>query len=166
MTVPRPLAEPFQDRRLFIPAAVAILIVALDVATKRIGEATLEPGESRWLIDGWIGLERTSNSGVAFGLLDGQRGVWVLLVVAVVGLWWIARDIIRHVTTVGGLLPVAAVAAGAAGNLVDRLGDGRVTDLIAVGPWPRFNIADSSLTIGLVLLLVQAATTKGHDDDG
>ena len=138
-------------------------VVGLDLATKRLGEARLDRGEARWLVDGWVGLEQTTNSGVAFGLLDGHRIVLVLLVVAVAGLGWIARDVAREATTLAGLIPVAAIAAGALGNLIDRLGDGRVTDLIAVGPWPRFNIADSSLTIGLVLLLVRSATTKGHD---
>jgi len=150
-------------RRFLVATTVGAMIVGLDIATKRLGEARLDRGEARWLIDGWVGLERTTNSGVAFGLLDGQRFVWALLVVAVAGLGWIARDITRDATSAAGLIPVAAIAAGALGNLIDRLGDGRVTDLIAVGPWPRFNIADSSLTIGLVLLLVRSATTKGHD---
>jgi len=165
VTVPSQLAPLRRGRRLAIATAVAVVIVGLDLVTKRIGEASVGLGESRWLIDGWIGLERTTNSGVAFGVLDGQRAVWVLLVVAVVGLGWLARDVGRKATTLAGLLPVAAVAAGATGNLIDRLGDGRVTDLFAVGPWPRFNIADSSLTIGLALLLVQAAAVKGPDLD-
>lgn len=163
MTHPDQLDAMRRRRSLLAATIVVAAIVALDVATKRLAESELARGESRWLVDGWVGLERTTNSGVAFGLLDGQRFVWALLAVAAAGLGWIARDVARDATTVGGLVPVAAIAAGALGNLVDRLGDGRVTDLIAVGPWPRFNIADSSLTIGLVLLLVQTATTKGHD---
>ena len=165
MTVPRLTAEASRNRRYAISAGLATVIVALDLVTKRIGEAKLDRGQAHWLIDGWVGLERASNSGVAFGLLDGRRAVWVLLVVAVAGLGWITWDLTRNQTSVAGLLPVAAVAAGAAGNLIDRLGDGRVTDLFAVGPWPRFNIADSSLTIGLALVLVQAAAAKGPDLD-
>ena len=163
MTAPIELDAPGRRRSLVAATALVAAIVGLDGATKRLGEAQLDRGEARWLIDGWVGLERTTNSGVAFGLLDGHWFVWVLLVVAVAGLGWIARDIARDATSVAGLIPVAAIVAGSLGNLIDRLGDGRVTDLIAVGPWPRFNIADSSLTIGLVLLLVQSATTKGHD---
>lgn len=163
MTASNQLNASGRRRSLAAATVLVAAVIGLDLATKRLGEARLDRGEARWLIDGWVGLERTTNSGVAFGLLDGQRFVWVLLVVAVAGLGWIARDTARDATSVGGLIPVAAIAAGALGNLIDRLGDGRVTDLIAVGPWPRFNIADSSLTIGLVLLLVQSTTTKGHD---
>lgn len=165
MTAPNEIAAPRRGRHLATATGLAVTIVGLDVVTKRLGEAKLDRGEPRWLIDGWVGLERTSNSGVAFGLLDGQRSVWVLLVVAIAVLGWMAHDVARDATSVASVLPMAAIAAGAAGNLIDRLGDGRVTDLIAFGPWPRFNIADSSLTIGLVLLLVQAATTKGHEPD-
>jgi len=155
-----------RGRRLASATAVAVAIVLLDVVTKRLGEARLDRSGPRWLIDGWVGFERTSNSGVAFSLLDGQPVVWLLLALAVAGLGWLALDVARDAVSSAALLPVAAIAAGAAGNLIDRLGDGRVTDLIAVGPWPRFNIADTSLTIGLLLLLVQTATTKGqHPDD-
>ena len=141
------------------------LLLAADVATKRLAEARLDRGRPWWLVDGWVGLELRHNSGVAFSVLDGRRGVWLLLIGASLGLLWLARDVARSAPTTAMLVPIALVAAGAAGNLADRLGDGRVTDFAAVGPWPRFNIADSALSIGLVLLLVQAATTKGHDPD-
>lgn len=151
-------------RVLLLPVVAGVLLAA-DVATKRLAEARLDGGRPRWLVDGWFGLDLRFNSGVAFSVLDGRRSVWLLLIGATLGLLWLARDVAGSAPTTAVLLPIVLVAAGAAGNLVDRLGDGRVTDFVAVGPWPRFNVADSSLSLGLVLLLVRAVTTKGHDPD-
>ncbi|HET7056936.1 MAG TPA: signal peptidase II [Thermomicrobiales bacterium] len=141
-----------------IVAGLAVLVV--DFVTKTVMTRWLEWGEQRWLIDGWIGLELTRNRGLAFGLGNGSRITTLLVIAGFVALvWFILRSgLVEH--------PVGAAAfglavGGAMGNLIDRIRDGAVTDFFVIGPWPRFNIADSALTLGLIALALIEFRTQG-----
>lgn len=143
--------------------AVAVAILLVDLATKSIVTRSLDWGERRWLMDGWVGLELTRNRGIAFGLGNGS---WITALLVIAGfftlVWFILRsDIADH--------PIGAVAfglagGGAIGNLVDRISDGAVTDFFVLGTWPRFNVADSALTVGLIALAVVEIRTHGGYD--
>ena len=132
-------------------ALLALAIVALDHLTKFIVVRTLAEGESRPLIDGVLRLSHIRNSGAAFGSLRGLSGVLVLA--ALVGVVAFALVVVRNpepLTAVGAGL----VAGGAAGNLIDRLvRPGGVVDFVDFRFWPAFNVADSAITIGAVLLV-------------
>jgi signal peptidase II len=149
-----------RNRRGAVSGFVALAVVLVDLATKAIVTRALDWGEYRWLIDGWVGLELTRNRGIAFGLGNGS-GVITLLVIA--GFVILVRFILRsHLTD----HPIGAVAfglavGGAIGNLVDRISDGAVTDFFVLGPWPRFNVADSALTFGLIALAFIEFRTQG-----
>jgi signal peptidase II len=130
-------------------------LVLVDQLTKAVATRWLGPGATSGRFDvagDSIGFEYVRNTGVAFGLLQGRP--WLVSVLAIVvlivflGAFW--RELPRH-----RLLQyaVGAILGGALGNLIDRFRLGYVVDFIAVGSFPRFNIADSAVTIGLVLLV-------------
>jgi signal peptidase II len=141
---------------------IALGVGAIDLIVKEIMSRWLEIGEERWLLDGWFGLELTRNPGIAFGIGHGARWTALLVVLGVVILVALAFRI-GLVTSGLGSVALGLALGGAVGNVVDRVGDGSVTDFLAVGPWPRFNVADSTLTIGLALLVFQDRFSSGGD---
>jgi signal peptidase II len=133
--------------------AVCGVVVALDQASKAAVIDSMVPGER---VDLALGFElaRVSNSGIAFGFLD-EGGALVLVVtfaaLALI-LGWFAFD-----TTRPGLwLGVGLLTGGALGNLVDRIREGAVTDFIDPPLWPAFNLADISITVGVVVIALAA----------
>jgi signal peptidase II len=149
-----------RHRPLVVSAGVAVAVLLIDLASKAIVTRSLEWAEQRWLIDGWIGLELTRNRGIAFGLGDGS---WVITLLVIAGfltlIWFILRaDIADHPV---GAVGFGLAVGGAIGNLVDRISDGAVTDFFVLGPWPRFNVADSALTLGLIALAVIEIRAQG-----
>ena len=62
-------------------------------------------------------------------------------------------------TGVSGAIALGAAAGGAISNLIDRFADGAVTDFFVIGPWPRFNVADAALTLGLLTLVIMEFRT-------
>jgi signal peptidase II len=136
-------------------SAVALGIVALDQATKAIMVAWIGPdaGSHRFEVAGrLLAFEYVENTGAAFGMLAGR--IWLVSVLAIVVAVGFLLGFRRELP--GNALlrtSVAAVLGGAIGNLVDRLRLGYVVDFIAVGTFPRFNVADSAVTIGIVLLM-------------
>ena len=133
-------------------ALIAASVIALDIATKALARQRLDPGDERWLIDGWVGLDLTSNRGVAFGIGSGSNWTTLLVTagIAILVALAIRAGVVGHRS---GAIVLALGLGGAIGNLVDRLPDGAVTDFVAIGPWPRFNVADSALTLGLAGVL-------------
>lgn len=128
---------------------LAAVIVGLDTSTKALAEARLRaPVE----IIGGFRFELGHNSGVAFGAFADLPG-WVVLAGLVLVLGCIGalglRGGMRVPWVAAGLL-----GGGAAGNLVDRIGDGRVTDFIEVPYWPTFNLADIAITAAVAALLL------------
>ncbi|MCH7578175.1 MAG: signal peptidase II [Chloroflexi bacterium] len=137
-------------RALFLGAAV--IIVALDQATKGLVRTFMDRGET-WP-DGWpIRLHHVTNTGAAFGILKDQTGF--LIVTTVIGLAAIYLYY-RYPPFDHLVAPIAIgmMLGGAIGNLVDRVRLGRVTDFIDFPFWPSFNVADSSITIGIAVLLL------------
>ena len=126
-------------------------VVAVDQAVKATIEAHLFPGEEVDVL-GPFGLTLAHNRGVAFGLAGGA-GIGLVLTTAVaVGViaFVFGRDPERR----GMWVAAGLLAGGALGNLVDRVAAGEVTDFIAVGSWPPFNLADVAITAGVVLMVL------------
>lgn len=132
-----------------LAGALAGLVVLLDQAAKAAIEANLLLGEEIEAI-GPVDLTLSHNSGVAFGLASGG-GVRLVLVTAlalgVVG-YLFSRDPIRP----GMWVAAGLLAGGALGNLADRIRADAVTDYIAIGSWPAFNLADVAVTLGVLVL--------------
>lgn len=151
----------------------ALILLVADQATKIWAELALAPYRPVELMP-ILNLTLSYNTGAAFSLLADQAGWqrWLFsgLAVAVSGYlgWWLARLQAGMVWHLAGL---SAILGGALGNLVDRLVYGYVIDFVDFhyGDWhyPAFNLADSAITIGVVLLIVatfrEAAAQPGSD---
>jgi signal peptidase II len=132
-----------------LAGVLCALVLAADQTAKAVVEAELVPGEYAEVL-GPLELTLSHNRGVAFGLAGGGGIGLVLLTVAALGL--IGYLFARNPGRPGMWVASGVVAGGALGNLADRVFAGEVTDYIAVGSWPPFNLADIAITCGVVLL--------------
>jgi signal peptidase II len=128
-------------------------VVLVDQLTKHAVRDSITAGDEQRLLPG-IELVNTRNRGVAFGFLPGSHTVVTVLIgVALVAL---LVYFTRHADRSMIWLPTGLLIGGAAGNIVDRVREGAVTDFIKLPlGWPPFNIADASITLGIVLLFLQ-----------
>jgi signal peptidase II len=138
-------------------------VVALDQFTKRQVEHSIVPGEERRLLPG-VQLVDARNHGVAFGILPGHHiAVTIVIGLAVLGL---LAYFTRHATKPLIWLPTGLLIGGALGNILDRLRDGSVTDFIKFPlGWPPFNLADASITFGVLLLVFVVEGTGSEAED-
>ncbi len=128
----------------FFTAVIAL--VALDQLAKAAVRHFLQPSASMPLL-GPIELVHWTNTGSVFGLFQGTSN-YIAIISLVVVSFVIALYALGFVRQ---RLAVILLVAGLAGNTIDRLSRGFVTDFIYVRPWPAFNLADAFLTIGIVL---------------
>jgi signal peptidase II len=152
-------------RYLFISLAV----IVLDQWTKWLVEAHLPHHVTEPLIPGFLNLTHVRNTGVAFGLFATDGGSWVLTLLGLVALtavgiyFWFAPPHDRVL-----LIALSLVVGGAVGNLIDRVSSGAVTDFvdIYVGThhWPSFNVADSAISIGIVLMAIDSFRPRHHSE--
>jgi signal peptidase II len=133
-----------------LAGVVCGLVFVADQAAKAAVEAHLVPGQYEEVL-GPLELTLSHNRGVAFGLAGGA-GVKLVLVTAL-ALGVIGFIFSRNPQRPGMWLAVGLIAGGAIGNLADRIRADAVTDFIAVGSWPPFNLADVAITLGVVLLV-------------
>ncbi len=153
-----PAVRPRRDAVFFLIAAA---VVALDQVTKMIVRSALSPGEAWPDHDLLLNIVNVSNSGAAFGILQGQTVFLVvtsLVGVAAIALYYFYPPL-DH-----GLLRIALALqlGGAAGNLIDRVRFGEVTDFINFRFWPAFNVADASISIGVVTILFFLLVLEGE----
>ena len=143
------------------PLAVAAVIVLVDQLTKIWAVSALSDGPVE-VIGSLLQFRLTRNPGGAFSLLTGFTPV--LAVLAGVMVVYIIRTT-RRTSDVVMAYSLALVLGGAVGNLVDRLVRspgflrGEVVDFIKVPNWPTFNVADSEITIGVILILIRGWRT-------
>lgn len=104
------------------------------------------------IIGSFIGLQHATNRGVAFSIQFPGILQNLLITVALIAVCVLA---LRSATSSLRCIAFGMIIGGAVGNIVDRIPDGLVTDFIQVGTFPIFNVADSCITIGVVLLLVE-----------
>ena len=150
--------------------AVSALVIGMDQATKSVVRHTLIPYMPHQVIPHLLNWTLAFNRGAAFSFLADSSGwqTWLfggLAVAVCVGLIvWLARTPRRDWRTA---LPVALIIGGALGNLIDRLIHGQVTDFIQLywhaWSYPAFNVADSAITVGAVLLIAFGLFGGGHD---
>lgn len=137
----------------FLPVACVAALALLDQLVKSIIRGTLDPSHSISLPATFslVQIVHISNTGSIFGTLKGtQLFISALSVAVIVFLVITYRELGTRLQRAGALL----IIAGAVGNTIDRLVFGRVTDFIYVRPWPAFNLADTFLFFGAVLLLL------------
>jgi signal peptidase II len=138
-------------RRAWVRAGLAALVVlALDQATKQLVVHSLARGESRNVFFG-IELTNVRNKGVAFGAFGGGGVPVTLLTLAAVA--FLITYFAMHASRPWLWLPVGVIAGGAFGNLLDRIREGAVIDFIDPMLWPAFNVADMGIVVGILALL-------------
>ncbi|WP_157233570.1 signal peptidase II [Kibdelosporangium phytohabitans] len=150
----------------------AVVFFALDLVTKVVALARLEGKEPVRALGGLVYLQIVRNPGAAFSIATGMT--WVLALVAigvVVAIIWI----LPKLRSGGWAIGLGLVLAGALGNLVDRFFRapgplrGHVVDFLSLfapngEAWPVFNVADSSIVVGGILIVV--LSLLGHEYDG
>jgi signal peptidase II len=147
-------------------------VLALDLGTKLLVVATIEPGKDIRVLGGALYLTQLRNVGAAFSFAEGWTIVFSLVAVAVAVI--IVRTA-RRLYSTGWALTLGLVLGGAIGNLIDRIFRdpgflrGGVVDFLSVfGPdgsvWPVFNVADSAIVCGGILGAVMAL--RGIEFDG
>jgi signal peptidase II len=145
------------------PLLIALAVLLLDRITKRVVGQTIPLDDVVNIVPGFFRLTHLENTGAAFSLFADSTSpfrtalliafsVAALAVVSV--LLWKDRNVFHS-----GTLALSLILGGAVGNLWDRLADGKVTDFldfyIGVHHWPPFNIADSAIVVGALLLLLR-----------
>lgn len=150
--------------------ALAALIVVLDQVSKWVVLGTIAPGEVIYVAPFWNWV-LTFNPGAAFSFLADQPGwqrwFFTLLALGVSG--WIAFELKKHPEQKLMALALTLVMGGALGNVIDRVRFGAVVDFIqwhAAGfYWPAFNVADSAISVGAVLLIIASLTHKEQKEN-
>lgn len=152
---------------------LAVLLVLADCSTKRAVESAVTPvGASRPVIDGVVRLTLAYNQGAAFSTHFGPYQRWVLIAFALGILALLARWYDRIAQTGwAGVVGLALVAGGAAGNMLDRLLSARgVVDFIDIGIGTTrfyvFNLADVGVSLGAMLLAYAMWRSGSLHDDG
>ena len=137
---------------------VASIVVALDQWTKWLVRENIQFG-GMWLPESLIWLSPYArivhwyNSGAAFGLFQNGNLIFTILAFIVIGAIFYYYPFVQNEDWTLKLA-MGLQLAGAAGNLIDRLMMDKVTDFISIGTFPVFNVADSSITIGVIVLLL------------
>jgi signal peptidase II len=155
---------------LLLMLGVALVVLVLDMLSKAWVSANIADHSPRPIIEGFLRLRYTQNTGAAFGMLQGWTGALSIAAVAIIA------AILLSAARMGNhnrlLVPaVGLVLGGAIGNLYDRLTLGYVRDFIEVyGPhiewegriytFPVFNVADSAITVGVILIMAVLLFSK------
>lgn len=149
---------------------LSAVIVALDQLSKALVVARIPLHDTVPLAAGWLNLTHVQNTGAAFGLLDGADFPFKRVVLAVVpALALVAIAVYAATLAVPQRLARVALAlilGGAVGNLIGRLRDGYVVDFVDVY-WREyhfwaFNVADSAITIGVILMMLDMLWQRRH----
>jgi signal peptidase II len=158
--------------RVRLLALIAVLVLAADIVTKVVAVAELEGRAPVELLGGLVYLQLVRNPGAAFSLATGYT--WLLTLVAIAVVVVIIR-VARRLRSTGWAVALGLVLGGALGNLTDRIFrapgplQGHVVDVVSLFAtdgrvWPVFNLADSSIVSGGVLLVLLALL--GRELDG
>lgn len=137
-----------------IVACVAAIVLVVDQLSKTLVLTFLAPGAPHAevvIVPGLLRLYYVENTGAAFGLFQGKNPLLAFLafgVVVALVVWF--RELVRFWL---GALALGLQLGGAVGNLIDRFRHGFVVDFIDFSFWPTFNVADSAITIGVLMLL-------------
>ncbi|MEK8071294.1 signal peptidase II [Rhodococcoides navarretei] len=148
------LPKPLKTRLLIVIAAV---ILVFDLVTKIVVVHYVKPGNPIEVFGDVVTLRLVRNPGAAFSMATGMT--WLLTVVAVAVVIGVIK-IGRTLRSPWWALGLGLVLGGALGNLIDRFFrapgpfQGHVVDFVSVGWWPVFNVADSSIVCGAILLVV------------
>jgi signal peptidase II len=153
-------------RLSFYFPVTATVVVVLDQFTKFLVKNLISL-YGAWPATGFFQITHGDNTGAAFGMFQNSRLVLSIIscigvvVVLYIALWLSKRFVFLTWKTT--MLALGLILGGTIGNLIDRAFIGHVTDFIKVGPWPDFNVADSSLVVGGILLAFNLIRASGME---
>ena len=157
----------FKDyaKNLWLPLAIIFVMIFLDMLTKSLVESKLSLGQEIVLIPNFLSITYVLNEGAAFSILEGQR--WFFITVTTIAVIIVLLYLIYDCEKLTLLMKIAIslIIGGAIGNYIDRLMIGKVRDFIQIvyfghdlpllgDRFAVFNIADSGITIGTILLII------------
>lgn len=152
---PVPAAETSGPRRYAVLGGVAVAVVIADQTTKALARESLGSGGSFRLFGGAVEIVYARNTGAAFSLLQSRGSLFVVVAILVIlGIVMFYRRAIDLPVIVR--VGLGLILGGAIGNLIDRIHDGYVADLIDLHWWPVFNAADSCIVSGVAALVVHS----------
>jgi len=131
----------------------AVGVVALDQLSKLLVIKLLGPYRSLSLIDDFLRITLTKNTGGAFGILQ-SKGLLVTVITVAISLALLSLLLFVHMRSIYLKIGLSLIAGGAVGNLIDRLRLGYVVDFLDFRIWPVFNLADVAIVFGTVLILL------------
>lgn len=157
--------EPSATSRWLGPLLFAVILI-VDLVTKEWALATFD-GLGRVRVTSFFNFVLVWNPGISFGMFqsDGDLGRWLLiglaLVIATILVFWLRRE-----QRLWPRLAIWLILAGALGNVIDRIRFGAVVDFLdfhAFGyHWPAFNVADSAIVVGAVILVADSLFSGGR----
>jgi signal peptidase II len=153
------VAEAARRRAALRAALVFVVVVGLDQLAKHTLGTWIKPEQVRHVVPG-VTLVYERNTGVAFSFLAGTGAlVYVVTAIALIALvTFMLMQPQRRLLW----LPTGMLVGGAVGNLIDRIASGSVIDYIKLPHWPAFNVADMSITFGVIILVF--VIERGTDD--
>lgn len=160
------------NRRLAFALLSAVIVVA-DQATKWLVRRSLDLHEYREIVSGLLSLSHVRNQGAAFGILADaalpyQAALFVSLSLVALGAIVVYARRLPALHTLPQIA-LALILGGAVGNLIDRVAYGYVTDFVHVYwkqlEWPDFNVADSAISTGVCLLLLDMVRSPATDPE-
>lgn len=139
---------------IVISLLLALVLVVVDQLVKHWVVATISLGASKTMLPGVLALTNLHNTGAAWSMLSGQQVFFVLI--TVVALTIIGYLMVRWRHQRALMIGLALILAGTLGNFIDRLAHGYVVDMFETlfVSFPVFNVADSCLTIGVIILII------------
>ncbi len=149
---------------------IILAVICMDQVTKILILHNFALYESKVMISGFFNLTYITNNGAAFSMLAGQPALWRQIFfisaagAALIFIWLAQRSFGRNSSLYTTAL--ALIAGGAIGNLIDRIRFGFVIDFLdfflGVNHFPAFNIADSAITVGVILFIFKNIVLERH----
>jgi signal peptidase II len=144
------------DKKFYIISIISILIVLLDQLSKYFVRVYVNNPIT--VIKDMFDIRYTSNTGAGFSILQGNNVMLIIITLIILG------GFIYYYKRIPGdkrvTIPIGLILGGGIGNLIDRILFGYVIDFIDFKVWPIFNIADSAITVGAIILVVYLVKKK------
>jgi signal peptidase II len=145
-------------------AVVVCMVVVLDRITKTLAVSALSGGRTQDFIPGFLDFQLIYNTGAAWGMLEGARTLLLVIAFLAIGAMILYLVLMRR-HSVCAMLGLGMIGGGAIGNTIDRASSGQVVDFIHTLfiEFPFFNLADSAITVGVVLFAIAVIFGEGRE---
>ncbi len=150
--------------KYFLSGSIALVVVITDQITKSIIKANIPLYKSIPVVDEFFNITHVKNTGGAFGILSDMNSLFFIIASSIALLIVIIYLIRLPENNLWLITSLSLISGGAIGNMIDRVRFGEVIDFIDLFydrfHWPAFNIADSSITVGVFILLINLLTFR------